>query len=336
MTISPNYFTFNMPTLRDIYLARQRIAGIIRHTPLLPSPKLSTPDYEVFLKLDSLQDTGAFKLRGASNKILSLSDEERARGVVTVSTGNHGRAVAYVAQKLGIRAVVCLSHDVPQNKVAAIRALGAELEIVGRSQDDAEVRAKELRDDEGLTWVPPFDDPAVIAGQGTLGLELLIDLPDIDTALIPLSGGGLFGGVALALKSADPNIRTIGVSMERAPVMVKSLEAGEPVELPEQDTLADSLRGGIGLDNRYTFALARRYLDDTVLLSEDDIGAGMAFAFYEHGVVLEGAGAVGIAALLRGKVANVGRRVAVLACGRNVDPNRFLAVLAQHPPETFS
>jgi threonine dehydratase len=176
--------------------------------------------------------------------------------------------------------------------------------------------------------IPPFDDPYIIAGQGTIGLELLAELPEIDTALVPLSGGGLIAGIALALKSANPHIRVVSLSMERAAVMYYSLQAGHPVQMPEEPTLADSLQGGVGLDNRYTFRMVQQYVDEVILLSEEEIASGMAYAFFEHHLVLEGAGAVGIAALLHNKVAGLGRNVAVVLSGGNVDMPSFLEVVA--------
>lgn len=315
-------------TLRDVFVAQQTIAPLARKTPLIQSAALTDHVGEaVYLKLETLQETGAFKLRGAANKILNLAAGEKDRGVVTVSTGNHGRAVAYVAGRLGIQATVCLSERVPQNKVEALERLGAEVVVHGQSQDEATERAAQLQRERGLTMIHPFDDPDIIAGQGTIGLELLQELPTIDTALVPLSGGGLISGIALALKSADPAIRVVGVSMERAPVMVHSLQVGKPVQMAEEPTLADSLQGGIGLDNRYTLRLVQSYVDDVVLVTEEEIAAAMVFGLREHHLVLEGAGAVGIAALLHGKVADVGRNTAVVLSGGNVDMATFMEVV---------
>ena len=307
------------PTIQDVRDARQRIAAIARHTPLLHSTILSERSgAPVYLKLETLQETGTFKVRGAANRILNLPEEARDRGVVTASTGNHGRAVSYVARRLGIPAVVCISERVPQNKVEALQRSGAELVIEGQGQDEAAERAAELEEERGLTMVHPFDDPFVIAGQGTIGLELLEDLPDLDTVLVPLSGGGLISGVALALKSAVPELRVVGVSMQRAPVMYHSLQAGHPVQMAEEETLADSLLGGIGLQNRYTFRLVQQLVDDVVLVSEEEIARAMAFLLLEQHVVAEGAGAVGVAALLAGKIANLGSNVGVVISGGNV------------------
>lgn len=318
-------------TLRHIFQAQKTIAPLVRQTPLVESDALSERvGASVFLKLETLQKTGTFKARGAANKILNLGDEERARGVITVSTGNHGRAVAYVAGRLGLTAVVCISERVPQNKVDALRRLGPELVVHGHGQDDAARRAEALRRERGLAMIHPFDDPHIIAGQGTIGLELLQAQPDLDTVLVPLSGGGLISGIALALKSASPAIRVVGVSMERSAVMYYSLRAGHPIELPEEDTLADSLLGGIGLDNAYTFPLVREHVDDVVLVSEEEIAAAMAFALREHHLITEGAGAVGVAALLSGKVSAPGRRVAVVVSGGNVSLPQLLEVAEKH------
>lgn len=317
-------------TLRDVFRAQQRIGSIARETPLVASSALGERNgCAVYLKMETVQQTGAFKVRGAANKILSLSPAEREAGVVTASTGNHGRAVSYVARQIGIPAVVCISDRVPQNKVQALRRTGAEVVIEGQSQDEAAERAQELGRQRGLTMVHPFDDPAVIAGQGTIGLELLQQLPDVDTVLVPLSGGGLISGIALAVKSATRDIRVVGVSMERAPVMVQSLRAGRPVQLPEEETLADSLMGGIGLENRYTFSLVQRDVDETVLVSEKEIARAMAFLFQEQGAVVEGAGAVGVAALLSGKVPDPGQKVAVVISGRNVAIPHFLRIVQE-------
>lgn len=307
-------------TVRDIYAARRRIAPIVRRTPLIASPLLSEHiGAPVYLKLENIQETGAFKLRGAANKILSLTAHEKERGVITFSSGNHGLAVTYVASQLDINAVVCVSERVPTTKVDTIKRLGAEVVVYGKSQDEAEECSFRIQEERALTLIPPSDDPLVIAGQGTIGLELLEDLPEIDTAIVPLSGGGLISGVALALKSAEPAIRVIGVSMERAPVMYHSLRAGKPIEMEEEDTIADGLVGGIGLDNQYTFRMVQQYVDDTVLVSEDEIAEGMALALEKHHLVVEGAGAVGIAALLYGRVKGVGRNVVVVVSGSNVD-----------------
>ncbi|MCK4898909.1 MAG: pyridoxal-phosphate dependent enzyme, partial [Anaerolineales bacterium] len=202
------------PSLVDVFSAHRQIKATTIKTPIIRSTGLTkSVGSEVVLKLESLQVTGSFKIRGATNKILSLSDEEKVRGVITISSGNHGRAVAYVARKFNIPALVCVSETVPENKINAIHELGAEVVKAGKTYDEANESALRLQDERGLTMVHPFDDPYVIAGQGTIGLELMEELPEIDTVIVPLSGGGLLGGIATALKSINPEIQTIGVSM---------------------------------------------------------------------------------------------------------------------------
>ncbi|MDN6855328.1 hydroxyectoine utilization dehydratase EutB [Pseudomonas sp. CAN2814] len=315
--------------LVELYRARQRIQGLVRQTPLEHSPSLSRLlGAPVYLKLESQQITGSFKLRGASNAIAQLDDEQKTRGVVAASTGNHGRALAHAARMLGVHATICLSNLVPANKVQAIRELGAEVRIVGHSQDDAQAEAERIAREQGAALLPPFDHPQIIAGQGTLGLEILEQLPDVRQVLVPLSGGGLFGGVALALKHVDPTIRVHGISMRRGAAMAASLAAGHPVEVEELPTLADSLGGGIGLDNHYTFALARDYCDQLHLLDEPSIAAGIRHAYREERQVVEGAAAVGIAALLDGLIAPLGP-VVVIVSGRNIAIEQHQQILEE-------
>ena len=303
----------------DLRAARERIAGTAVRTPLLRSPELGRSNgADVLLKLDNLQRTGSFKLRGAANLILGLSGEERARGVVAVSSGNHGKAVSFIAGRSGIRALICLPASVPRNKVDDIRSYGAEVVMAGRTYDEAIERAYALRDERGLMFVHPYDDPRTIAGQGTIGLELLEDSPDLDTVLVPLSGGGLIAGVALAVKTVRPSARVVGVMMERSPVMYESLRAGRIVELQEEPTLADALAGGLGLSNQFTFKICRDLVDDIVLVTEEEIADAMAFMLVEHHVVVEGGGAVGVAAARR-PGARLGKKTAVVVSGGNVD-----------------
>ncbi len=306
--------------IADIEQAAGRIAGRVLRTPFVLSTALSERlGVPVGLKLEHHQTTGSFKLRGATNAVLSLSPEQRARGVVAASTGNHGRALAHAAKAEGAVATICMSSLVPENKVAEIRRLGADVRIVGRSQDEAQVEVDRLVAEDGLVMVPPFDDPAVVAGQGTLGLEIVEAMPDVATVLVPLSGGGLAAGVAAAVKGRSPKTRVIGLTMERGAAMRASLDAGRPVQVEEVASLADSLGGGIGLDNAVTFVMCRALLDDVVLLSEAEIAAGMRHAYAEEREVVEGAGAVGIAALLSGRLGRLDGPVAIVLSGRNVD-----------------
>jgi len=315
--------------LRDLYLARARIAPWIRRTPLVVSPSLSAhAGARISLKLETAQDTGAFKLRGATNFIRASGDEVRSRGFVTVSTGNHGRAVAHAARREGARAVVCMSELVPGNKREAIEGLGAEVRIVGRSQDEAEVEAQRLVREEQLTLVHPFDDPLVIAGQGTVGIEILEDGPEVDTAIVGLSGGGLICGIAIALKAANPRARIVGVTMEHGAAMYESLRAGHPVEVEEGPSLADSLGGGIGLDNRYTFELTRALVDDYVLVSESEIARGMRHLYWKERVIAEGGGSVSVAAVLANKVPDLSGDVVCVVSGGNVDMTAFTRIVS--------
>ncbi len=304
--------------LSDIMAARRAIAGKAVETPLVPSPFLSDrAGAEFLLKLEICQPIGAFKLRGAANAMAALSDG--TPGVTCCSTGNHGRGVAWAARTHGVRAVVCMSELVPEVKVEGIRALGAEVRIIGRSQDEAQVESDRLVAEEGLVAISPFDDRHVIAGQGTIGLELLEARPDLEAILVPVSGGGLVAGIALAAKAIRPDIRIIGISMDRGAAMHASLEAERPVEVEEVVSLADSLGGGIGLDNRFSFALCRDLLDELVLVTEAEIYRAMQALYYEDRIVCEGGSAVGAAALLAGKLPGLKGPVASVITGRNVD-----------------
>ncbi|MBM7600701.1 threonine dehydratase [Virgibacillus halotolerans] len=307
--------------LCDIYAARKRIASFVSKTPLIYSRALSKIAHTaVHLKLENLHITDSFKLRGAANKMLSLTAEERRLGVTTFSTGNFGMSVAYLANQLKLKAVICISERVPKAKVEALKRTGVSLEISGISQDDAEKRCYELEEEQGLTVIHPFDDPDVIAGQGTIGLELMEDLPETDTVIGGLSGGGLHSGLGIALKSADPNLKLIGVSTPQGAAMYESIKQGGPVTVKEQDTLADSLLGGIGLHNRYTFDMIQRYVNEIVLLNEQEIAQGMLFMLNKHRMIIEGAAASGIGALLNQKV-SVGSHVVIIISGCSVDPS---------------
>ena len=311
-------------TLADVLCAAAVIRGQADGTPLVPS-QVPGLGQELLLKLETTQPMGAFKLRGALNAMAALPPD--APGVVCCSTGNHGRAVAYAAGRRGMRAVICMSALVPEAKVAGIRALGAEVRIVGRSQDDAAKESLRLVAEDGLVEIPPFDDPRVIAGQGTIGLELLAARPDLSTILVPLSGGGLAAGVALVAKAIKPGLRVVGISMERGAAMQASLAAGHPVEVTEYPSLADSLGGGIGLKNRLTFAMCRDLLDEVVLVSEAGIRAAMQALFHHDRMVAEGASVVGLAAVMTGAV-RLGGPTATILTGRNADMTTFADVVA--------
>jgi threonine dehydratase len=304
----------------DIVAARKSIASIAVETPVLAAPELDRRTAaHVWLKLENLQVTGSFKVRGATNKILALSTSERELGVVACSSGNHGRAVAYVADLLDIHAAICVPEWVDPTKLDAIRKHRAETILHGRTYDEAEQRSYEIQRERGLAYVHPFDDPHVIAGQGTIGLELLEQIRMLDTVVVPLSGGGLISGIALALKREEPSMRVVAVSAANARVMHESLEEGRPISFPEEKTIASALSGGIGLKNRYTFEIVRDLVDDYLLVSEEEIREAMAFAASEYKLLVEGGGAVGIAALLSGAFSGSGENVAVVVSGGNVE-----------------
>ncbi|UMA64326.1 hydroxyectoine utilization dehydratase EutB [Roseivivax marinus] len=311
--------------LADILSAAATIRGRADATPMVPSVFFEgRHGHPFWLKLEIAQPIGAFKLRGALNAVASLPPD--AAGVTCCSTGNHGRGVAYAAQERGVRAVVCMSELVPRPKVEGIRALGAEVKIVGRSQDAAFAESERLARDEGLVAISPFDDPKVIAGQGTIGLEMLARCPELDTLLIPLSGGGLAAGVAAAAKAINPGIRCIGVTMDRGAAMYESLKAGKPVEVEEVESLADSLGGGIGLENQLTFSMCRDLLDDVVLVTEAEIYHALQMLYHEERLIAEGACVVGMAAVEAGKLDLTGPTGTILT-GRNLDMDVFTRIV---------
>ena len=313
--------------LSDILAAKKTIRGIADATPFVPSPFMSQRAGQAFLmKLENMQPIGAFKLRGAFNAVMSLPDD--VAGVTCCSTGNHGRGVAFAAAKRGISAVICMSNLVPQAKIDGIKALGADVRICGKSQDDALAESLRMVATEGMIEISPFDDPKVIAGQGTIGLEMLETQPDLATILVPLSGGGLAAGVAVAAKSVNPNIRVIGVSMDRGAAMHASLSVGHPIEVEEVPSLADSLGGGIGLQNKLSFPLCRDHLDDVILVTEEEIRDAMQVLFYEDRIVAEGASVVGLAAVLSSKLVKVNGPIGTIITGRNLDMSTFHAIMA--------
>ncbi len=317
-------------TLESVFRARARLPAAVVGTPLERARWLDAAagGQAVWLKNETRGPTGAFKIRGATNAIAALPADARERGVTTSSTGNHGRAVAYAAAAAGVPAIVCLSGLVPPYRREAIRRLGAELRVVGETQDDATAEADRLVAEEGMTLVPPFDDPLVVAGQGTIGLEIAEALPETATVVLGLSGGGLAAGVALALKSIRPDVRVVGVSTANGgAAMDASLKAGEPVTVPEPPSLADSLGGGIGLNNRCTYGLCRDLVDRVVLLSEAEIAAGMRALYREHRLIAEGGAAVGSAALIAGHIEDTPGPVVTLVTGNLVDMDVFTAVV---------
>ncbi|RLL47777.1 pyridoxal-phosphate dependent enzyme [Oceanobacillus piezotolerans] len=309
----------SLVSTQEVWMAKKRISSFIQHTPLQYSPNLSNlSGSSIYLKLENLNTTHSFKIRGAANKILSLSENEKQRGITTFSTGNFGMAVAYVAKELGIRAVICLSNTVPKEKVKMIEESEAELILIGDSQDDAEKYCYQLQKEQGLTVIHPFDEDMVIAGQGTIGLEILEDFPEVDTVLAGLSGGGLHAGLGLALKTNVPALKLIGLSPKVGATMYESIQSGKPISVPEKNTLADSLLGGIGLNNRYTFQMVQEYVDEIVLLHETEFADAMRFMLENHQMLIEGAAAAGIAGVLSKKV-KLGKNTVIVITGCRVD-----------------
>jgi threonine dehydratase len=311
-------------TLSEIRAARVRIAGAVRPTPVDPSPALSrAAGVPVWLKGEHQQRTGSFKLRGAANAVGLLP--AGAAGVVAASTGNHGRALAHAARARGLRAVVCMSRLVPANKLEAIEALGAEIRIVGASQDAAQAEAERLAADEGLALVPPFDDPRVIAGQGTLGLELVEQLPEARTIVVPIGGGGLASGIAIAAAAAG-TAAVAGVEVEASCPFTRGLAAGRIVSIEVGPTLADGLAGNLDPDT-ITFDLVREHVREIAVVNEDDLRRGISGVVREERLIAEGAGAAGAAAVLAGRIDLRGKRAAVVLSGANIDPDTLRAII---------
>lgn len=318
------------PSISDVLKAYRFLRHRVRHTPVERSFPLSgLTGAEVYIKWENAQFCGSFKIRGALNKMFSLTLEERARGVVTPSSGNHGQGVAFAASQLGVKAVVCVPGACPQTKREAIRRLGGdwvELRVVGELYDDAENEAHRLAVSEGMTFVSSYEDAAVISGAATLGIELLMDEPELDVILVPAGGGGLMNGVSLAAKTLRPNIRIWGVQSVASQPWVASWEGGHVLEVPYGDSLADGLTGSIP---QSLLDLAKTRMEGCFSVTEEEIGKAIAFLHREHHQVVEGAGAVGVAALLAGKVpADLsGLRVGVVISGGNIDHARLLPLL---------
>lgn len=305
-----------MLTLDCIYRASFALKDVIRRTDLIYAPQIN-PESQVYLKPENLQYTGSFKLRGACYKISRLTDEEKERGVIACSAGNHAQGVALGATKHGIKSLICLPAGAPISKVEATKRYGAEVCLVPGVYDDAYRRALELKEEKGYTFIHPFDDEYVIAGQGTIGLELLDQLPDIEAVIVPIGGGGLVSGIAYALKSLEPSVKVYGVQAEGAASMQRSIARGYRECLSTVSTVADGI--AVKEPGEHTFDLCSKYVDDIVTVTEDEICAAILALMEQQKLIAEGAGAVAVAAAMFNKVPIAGKKVACIVSGGNID-----------------
>jgi threonine dehydratase len=307
-----------MVKLADIHAARQRIRDSIYFSPAPHSETLSrATGCSLYLKLENLQVTGSFKERGALNRILTMTPEERAAGVITASAGNHGQGLAYWAAKKGIRAQICMPVFAPITKVSAVSRYGAEAILHGINYDEAQEEALQRAQQNGLTFVHAFDDEAVIAGQGSIGLELLEQVPDLEAVVVPLGGGGLISGVACAIKELKPEVRVIGVQTERVPSMKVAMHEHQPVLVPAESTIADGI--AVRKAGELTLPMCEKYVDDIVTVEEEEIATAMLRLLEIEKTVVEGAGAAGMAAVLEHRTETTGKNVAVIITGGNID-----------------
>ena len=303
-------------TLGMILEARERLKGVAQRTGLVQFKALSDEQSQIYLKTEDLQNTGSFKVRGAYIKIASLSEEERACGVIASSAGNHAQGVALAAKAFGVPATIVMPAGAPLSKVKATRELGANVVLHGTVYDDAYAEACRIQQETGATFIHPFDDPMVIAGQGTIGLEIMDDLPDVRTIVVPIGGGGLASGVAAAVKMLHPNVRVIGVQASGAAGMKASMDAGRVVELPSAKTIADGI--AVKKPGELTFAMCSRYLDEIVTVDDDEIAQAILFLMERGKMVAEGAGAAPVAAIMNHKL-DVSGKVAAVISGGNID-----------------
>lgn len=303
-------------TLDNVYKASYALKNFVRKTDVLYAPKLK-PGTELYLKTENLQITGSFKVRGAYYKMLQLSEEERARGVIACSAGNHAQGVALAAQKNGIKAVICLPDGAPISKVEATKSYGAEICLVEGVYDDAYQKALQLRDENGYTFIHPFDDPDVIAGQGTIALELSEQVPDMDAVIVPIGGGGLISGMAYTLKTLNPKVKIYGVQASGAPSMLNSIHDSHIESLDSVFTIADGI--AVKQPGSLTYDLCSKYVDEIVTVTDDEISAAILALMEQHKLVTEGAGAVAVAAAMFDKIDLTNKKTVCLLSGGNID-----------------
>lgn len=305
-----------MLQLDNFYKARFVLSKVIRKTELVHTPRIN-PESDVYLKPECLQKTGSFKIRGAYYKISPLTDEEKAKGVIACSAGNHAQGVALGATAMGVKSLICLPEGAPISKVEATKRLGAEVCLVPGVYDDAYQKALELKDEHGYTFVHPFDDENVIAGQGTIGLEIIDQLPDVEAVVVPVGGGGLISGVAFAIKSLNPHVKVYGVQAEGAASMVQSLHDHKQEKLPSVATVADGI--AVKEPGKITFETCSNYVDEIVTVSEDEICAAILKLIESEKMVAEGAGAASVAAVMYNKVPVKGKKTICVVSGGNID-----------------
>ncbi len=315
-----------MLTLDKIYQAAYTLKAVARKTDLLAAPNLGS-DANLYLKAENLQVTGSFKVRGAYNKIAALTEEQKAAGIIACSAGNHAQGVALAATRMGIRSVVCMPDGAPISKVEATKRLGAEVQLVKGAYDDAYEYALKLRQETGATFIHPFNDELVIAGQGTIGLEILDQLPNADAVIVPIGGGGLIAGVACAIKSLNPNVKVYGVQAANAPSMAVSVKNDSITTLDSVATFADGI--AVKTPGDLTYALTKQYVDAVVTVSEDEIAAAILALIEKQKLIAEGAGAVAVAAAMFGKLPIAGKNVVCLVSGGNIDVNILSRVITR-------
>ncbi len=315
-----------MITLDNIYRASFALKSIIRRTDLIYAPQIN-PESQIYLKPENLQYTGSFKLRGACYKIACLTEEEKKKGVIACSAGNHAQGVALGATKNGIDSLICLPEGAPISKVEATKRYGAKVCLVPGVYDDAYQKALQLKEEKGYTFIHPFDDEYVIAGQGTIGLELLNQLPDVEAVIVPVGGGGLISGVAFALKSLKPDVKVYGVQAQGAASMLRSIEDAHRECLPSVSTVADGI--AVKEPGEITFDMCNKYVDEIVTVSEDEICAAILALMEQQKLIAEGAGAVSVAAAMFNKVPIKGKKTICLVSGGNIDVTILSRVISR-------
>ncbi len=311
-----------MMDVKEIYDAKERLKGHIKETPIVYAPNLGE---DVYLKVEVLQDTGSFKLRGAYNKISTLTEEEKEKGVIACSAGNHAQGVAKSATEKGIESIICMPYHAPLSKVAATKNYGSQVVLVKESFDDAAAYADKLAKEEGYTFIAPFNDEKVIAGQGTIGLEILDKIPDVDIIVVPIGGGGLISGIALAAKSIKPDIKVIGVQTKISPGMYESIKEGKIVTVKGGSTIADGI--AVKTPGDITYEMTKELVDDIVLVTEGEISSAILTLLEKNKIITEGAAASTVAAVMYKKFNHKGKKVCCVLSGGNIDVTRVSKVI---------